>query len=44
VTELTESSYLDEVPEAVASATAAAARNAAQLARVMKTAHYPPYE
>ncbi|MHA3024098.1 flavodoxin family protein [Mycobacterium sp. BMJ-28] len=34
---------LDEVPEAVASATAAAARNAAQLARALKKAQYPPY-
>jgi hypothetical protein len=44
VTELTESSYLDELPQAVPSAIAAAARNAAHLARVMKIAHYPPYE
>jgi multimeric flavodoxin WrbA len=35
---------LDEVPEAVASATAAAARNAAHLARVLRTAKYPPYQ
>jgi multimeric flavodoxin WrbA len=35
---------LDEVPEAVASATAAAARNAAHLARVLKSTQYPPYE
>jgi multimeric flavodoxin WrbA len=35
---------LDEVPEAVASATAAAARNAAHLARVLRTASYPAYE
>jgi multimeric flavodoxin WrbA len=35
---------LDEVPEAVASATAAAARNAAHLARTLKTESYPPYE
>src|ERR1700709_2791797 len=34
---------LDEVPEATASATAAAARNAAHLARVLKAAQYPPY-
>jgi hypothetical protein len=32
---------LDEVPEAVASATAAAARNAAHLARTLKTESYP---
>jgi multimeric flavodoxin WrbA len=42
--ESTDYNDLDEVPKAVASATAAAARNAAHLARVMKTAHYPPYE
>ncbi|MEZ0341888.1 flavodoxin family protein [Mycobacterium sp. pV006] len=35
---------LDEVPESVASATAAAARNAVHLARVLRTAEYPPYE
>jgi multimeric flavodoxin WrbA len=35
---------LDEVPAAVASATAAAARNAAHLARVLQTAGYPPYQ
>jgi len=35
---------LDEVPEAVASATAAAARNAAHLAGVLKQSQYPPYE
>ncbi len=34
---------LDEVPEAVASTTASAARNAAHLAAVLKTATYPPY-
>jgi multimeric flavodoxin WrbA len=34
---------LDEVPEAVASATAAAARNAAHLAKVLRE-QYPPYE
>src|SRR5258708_9784253 len=44
VTELTDYSYLDEVPEAVAFATAAAARNAARLGRLIETAHYPPYE
>jgi multimeric flavodoxin WrbA len=35
---------LEEVPETVASATAAAARNAAHLARVLKSTDYPPYE
>ena len=35
---------LDEVPEAVASATAAAARNAAHLARVLQQSQYQPYE
>lgn len=34
---------LDEVPEGTASATAAAARNAAHLARRLKTSQYPPY-
>jgi hypothetical protein len=34
---------LNEVPAHVASATAAAARNAAHLARILQTAHYPPY-
>jgi multimeric flavodoxin WrbA len=33
---------LDEVPEAVASTTATAARNAAHLARTLKAAQYPP--
>ena len=37
-------SDLDEVPEAVASATAAAARNAAHLANVLRDRHYPPYQ
>lgn len=35
---------LDEVPEQVASTTAAAARNAVHLARVLKQSHYPPYK
>jgi multimeric flavodoxin WrbA len=35
---------LDEVPEPVASATAAAARNAAHLARALKSVGYPPYQ
>jgi multimeric flavodoxin WrbA len=35
---------LDEIPEAVASATAAAARNAAHLARTLQSADYPPYK
>jgi multimeric flavodoxin WrbA len=34
---------LDEVPEAIASATAAAARNAAHLANVLRDGQYPPY-
>ena len=35
---------LDEIPEPVASATAAAARNAVHLAQVLKSAKYPGYE
>ena len=35
---------LDEVPEAVASATAAAARNAAHLANALRDRQYPPYQ
>ena len=35
---------LDEVPEPVASATAAAARNAAHLANVLREQQYPPYQ
>lgn len=35
---------LDEVPEAIAATTATAARNAAHLARALKTLNYPPYE
>ncbi len=35
---------LDEVPEQIASATAAAARNAVYLARVLKQSQYPPYQ
>ncbi|APE15413.1 flavodoxin family protein [Mycolicibacterium pallens] len=35
---------LDEVPEAIASATAAAARNAVHLARRLRDAKYPAYE
>jgi multimeric flavodoxin WrbA len=34
---------LDEVPESTASATAAVARNAAHLARILRGAQYPPY-
>ncbi|MBY0289599.1 MAG: NAD(P)H-dependent oxidoreductase [Mycobacteriaceae bacterium] len=34
---------LDEVPEAIASATAAAARNAAHLAKALRDGQYPPY-
>jgi multimeric flavodoxin WrbA len=35
---------LDEVPEAVASTTAAAARNAAHLATALRDERYPPYQ
>ncbi|AYE96269.1 flavodoxin [Mycobacterium paragordonae] len=35
---------LDKVPDEIASATAAAARNAAHLARTLKAQSYPPYE
>lgn len=42
--ESTDYSDLDEVPEQIASATAAAARNAAHLARTLRTTRYPPYE
>jgi multimeric flavodoxin WrbA len=42
--EATDYNDLDEVPKAVASATAAAARNAAHLARVLQRAQYKPYE
>jgi hypothetical protein len=34
---------LDEVPENIASTTAAAARNAVHLARALKISQYPPY-
>ncbi|MBB2991068.1 multimeric flavodoxin WrbA [Mycolicibacterium iranicum] len=42
--ESTDYKDLDEVPEQVASTTAAAARNAAHLARVLKQSQYQPYE
>ncbi len=42
--ESTDYQDLDEVPKAVASTTAAVARNAAHLARVLRQAQYPPYE
>lgn len=42
--ESTDYSDLDEVPEQIASATAAAARNAAHLARALRATGYPPYE
>ncbi|WP_445169323.1 flavodoxin family protein [Mycolicibacterium sp. Dal123E01] len=42
--ESTDYKDLDEVPEAIASATAAAARNAAHLARLLQDAEYPAYE
>lgn len=42
--ESTDYKDLDEVPEAVASATAAAARNAAHLAGVLRQSQYQPYE
>ncbi|UXA17098.1 flavodoxin family protein [Mycobacterium sp. SMC-4] len=35
---------IDEVPESVASATAAAARNAVHLARALQQSQYPPYQ
>lgn len=35
---------LDEVPDPVASATVAAARNAVHSAQVLKSANYPTYE
>ena len=42
--ESTDYNDLDAVPDAVASTTAAAARNATHLARVLKRAKYQPYE
>jgi multimeric flavodoxin WrbA len=42
--ESTDYNDIDEVPEAVASATAAAARTAAHLARALRSAGYPPYD
>lgn len=42
--ESTDYNDLDEVPKPVASATAAAARNAAHLAQVLKSAEYPAYQ
>lgn len=42
--ETTDYNELDEVPDQIASATAAAARNAAHLARTLKLRQYPPYE
>ena len=42
--ESTDYNDLDEVPEAIASATAAAARNAVHLARALQSGSYPPYE
>jgi multimeric flavodoxin WrbA len=42
--ESTDYNDLDEVPEAVASATAAAARNAVHLARLLKSASFPAYQ
>jgi multimeric flavodoxin WrbA len=42
--ESTDYNDLDEVPKPVASATAAAARNAAHLAQVLKPAEYPAYQ
>lgn len=35
---------LDEIPEQVSSTTAAAARNAVHLARLLKKSHYPAYQ
>jgi hypothetical protein len=42
--ESTDYNDLDEVPEAVASATAAAARNTVHLARLLKSASFPAYQ
>ena len=42
--ESTDYKDLDEVPEQVASATSAAARNAVHLARALKQAQYPSYQ
>ncbi|MCV7200221.1 flavodoxin family protein [Mycobacterium angelicum] len=42
--ESTDYSDLDEVPDQIASTTAAAARNAAHLARTLQQRRYPPYE
>ncbi|OBF87270.1 flavodoxin [Mycobacterium sp. 852002-51163_SCH5372311] len=42
--ESTDYNDLDEVPDQIASATAAAARNAAHLARVLRRRQYPPYD
>lgn len=42
--ESTDYSDLDEVPEQIASTTAAAARNAAHLARTLRQQRYPSYE
>ena len=42
--ESTDCNDLDEVPKPVASATAAAARNAVHLAQVLKSTKYPAYE
>ena len=39
-----DSNDLDAVPEAVAKTTAAAARNAAHLAGVLRGEQYPPYQ
>lgn len=42
--ESTDYNDLDEIPKAVAAATAAAARNAVHLARTLARGQYPPYE
>jgi hypothetical protein len=42
--ESTDYNDLDEVPDPVASATAAAARSAVHLAQALKSAKYPAYE
>lgn len=42
--ETTDYNDLDEVPEQIASATAAAARNAVHLAQTLRERSYPPYE
>jgi hypothetical protein len=42
--ESTDYNDLDDIPDPVASATAAAVRNAVHLAQMLKSAKYPAYE